>query len=75
MTSDSYVKATIKTVESRLTEEYKQLMRITKSLLTSGYQNDIDVLEILGPDADNWFQHLIGILNWIVELGHININT
>ena len=62
-------------MESRLTEDYKQLTRIAKSLLTSEYQNDIDVSEILGPDADNWFRHLIGILNWILELGRVNINN
>ena len=38
MRSDSYVKAAIKTVESKLAEEYKQLMRIAKFPLTSRYQ-------------------------------------
>ena len=69
MSSESYVKDISKTVESRLVEEEKQLTRIVKSLLLSSYRPKLDVSEILGPDASNWFQNIIIILNLIVELG------
>ena len=75
MIYDSYVKAAINTLESQLSEEDKQLTRIAKAPLRGGYQPEFDLSEILGPDAANWFQNLIGILNWIVELGRVDINN
>ena len=75
MSSDSYVKAIINTVELRLAEDNKHLTCIYKSSLMIGYQPEIDVSKILGTDAANWFQNIIGILNWIVELGHSDINN
>ena len=75
MSSDSYVKAAVKTVKSRLAEEDKQLTCISKSLPPSGYVPDLDVSEILGPDAAKGFQNIIGILNWIVELRRVDINN
>ena len=62
-------------MESRLAEEGKQLTRIVKSLLLSSYRPKLDVSEILGPDASNWFQNIIIILNWIVELGRVDITN
>ena len=75
MSSESYVKAAIKTVKSWLSEEDKQLTRIAKAPPSSRYQPELDVLDILGPDATNWFQNIIRILNWIVELGRVDINN
>ena len=75
MSSDSYVKASIKTVGLWLIEEYKQLTLVAKTPLTSGYQPDLDVLDILGPESANWFQNIIGILNWIVDVGRVDINN
>ena len=48
--------------------------RIAKSPQLNRYRPELDVLEILGPDAANWFQNIIGILNWILELGRVNTN-
>ena len=75
MSSESYVKDTIKTVVLQLVEEEKYLTRIAKSPLLSGYQPKLDVSEILGPDDANWFQKPIRILNWIFELGCVDINN
>ena len=75
MSSESYVKAAIKTVQLRLEEDYKQLTCIVKTPKMSGYRPELDVSEILGPDASNWFQNLIIILNLIVELGHADIDN
>ena len=75
MSYDSYFTAASKTVESQLAEEDKHLTRIDKASLISEYWPEIGVLEILGSDATNWFQNLIGILNWVVGIGHFNINN
>ena len=62
-------------MELRLVGEDKQLTLISKSPLLSGYQPELDVSDIIVPDAANWFQNIIGILNWIVELGRVGINN
>ena len=51
------------------------MTRITKAPLPSGYLPEIDVSEIIGPDTANWFQNISGILNWIVDIGCIDINN
>ena len=75
MSPESYFKATIYTAESKLEEEDKQLTRIAKYPLPSGYQPGFDVLEILGPDTANSFQNITVIINRIVELGRFDINN
>ena len=50
-------------------------MRVSKSPLTSGYQPELDVLEILGPDTAKSFQNITVIINRIVELGRFDINN
>ena len=50
-------------------------MRIAEAPLQSRYQPELDVSEILGPDACNYFQNLIRIINWIVEQGRLGINN
>ena len=59
----------------QLSEEGKQLTRISKYPLPSRYQPELYVSDILGPGASSWLQNIIGILNWIVELGRIDINN
>jgi hypothetical protein len=37
------------------------------------YVSELDMTEELGPEDGNYFQSLIGILRWTVELGRIDI--
>jgi hypothetical protein len=39
------------------------------------YISELDTTEELGPEDGNYFQSLIGILRWMVELGWIDIIT
>ncbi len=42
--------------------------------LSSGYRPELDVSVILDDDFTNWYQWLIGILSWAVELGRCDIH-
>jgi hypothetical protein len=37
------------------------------------YQPELDVLNELGPELSSRYLQLIGIVQWAIELGHINI--
>ena len=73
MSSDSYVKSAFQTVEAKSLEEGEQLTHKAKAPLPSGHCHEVDVTDLLRGNSASWCQNLIGILNWIVELGRINI--
>ena len=37
------------------------------------YRPEIDITEELGEDESSYYQSLIGVLRWIVELGRVDI--
>jgi hypothetical protein len=39
------------------------------------YDPSTDLSENLDPDCTSFYQHLIGVMKWMVELGRINIVT
>jgi hypothetical protein len=41
--------------------------------MTRRYQPEIDLSQVLEPELASWYQQLIGILRWAVELGRVNI--
>jgi len=40
-----------------------------------GYQPDIDISDALGPDRASYYQTMIGVMRWMVEIGRVNIAT
>jgi hypothetical protein len=71
--SAQYVKAAVKNVESYLASKGEKLAARASSPISHGYRPEIDVTEELGPADSAWYQSLIGILRWIVELGRADI--
>jgi len=43
--------------------------------LSSGYRPELDVTPLLPPEKAQYFQNLIGILRWIIELGRLDIHV
>ena len=43
--------------------------------MTNGYRPEIDITPECGPKDADYFHSLIGVLNWIVDLGKIDINV
>ena len=82
MSSDQYVKESVKNVKARLKEsgfQYnKQLSSVEYSpkqpFSSLSYQPELDTTTACNSEEHTYFQNLIGILRWIVELGRIDIH-
>ena len=73
MSSENYTKKVLQEVERELEEAGRSLPKKTVTPLSSGYRPEIDMSEELDPTRQNYFQGLIGILRWLVELGRLDI--
>lgn len=51
----------------------QQSRMLVKKKLLHGYQLEIDMSEELDHDKASYFQSLIGVLRWMVELGQVDI--
>ena len=81
MGSKSYVKEAIRNIKKQLSHNK---LRFNKKLLdpkyspkapfsSIDYRSELDVSTECDDDQINYFQNLIGVLRWIVELGRIDI--
>ena len=72
-----YVQSAIKNVEMYLVqEENKERWKMPKKAetpLSTMYCPELDVSDELDSTQSAYYQSLIGILRWIVELGHVDI--
>ncbi len=59
---------------AKLNGEYSIPTRV-ENLFPVAYDPSTDLSDILDPDCSSFYQHLIGIMRWMVELGRINIVT
>ena len=71
--SSKYIQAAIKNVEDYLAKRDLKLPTKANTPFTSNYRPELDVTYQLDPDGASYFQSLIGILRWIVELGRVDI--
>ena len=60
-------------VEEYLRNKGEKLAAKAPTPLTSNYRPEIDITEELGEDEASYYQSLIGLLRWIVELGRVDI--
>jgi hypothetical protein len=74
MSSQHYIHNAIKAVELELSKAGKTLSNTVKTPISSGYRPELDMTPLLGPEKANYYQNLIGILRWAVELGRIDIH-
>ncbi len=68
-----YLKEALKNVELELSKSNYCLKGKPSTPMQAGYRPELDVSPVLGPDQANYYQSLIGILRWAVELGRIDI--
>jgi hypothetical protein len=73
MSAQEYNKRTIEEVERELKFNNQFLPKKVETPLSSGYRPELDFSSELPAHQVNYFQGLIGILQWIVELGRIDI--
>ena len=79
MSSSKYVQEAVKQIDKWLSSDKnkmrKQLMKNPRSTWPSGYEAELDTSEELNAEDSNYYQHLVGVAHWIVELGRIDIIT
>ena len=74
--SSQYVHSAIKNVEEYLGKfknSHLKILSKAETPLTTSYRPELDVSPELKPRDSTYYQSLIGILQWIVELGRIDI--
>ena len=71
--SSQYIQNSIQNVEDYLLKQGEKGLPRAKSPWPSNYRPEIDVSPELSPNKASYYQSLIGILRWIVELGRADI--
>ena len=71
--SSQYVKAAVSNVISHLRERNTTLPKRASALIRRDYRPEVDITPELPPQEAAYYQSLIGVLRWIVELGRIDI--
>jgi hypothetical protein len=73
MSSEQYVKAAVTAVESALDAKGQRLPSKCVTPMQSNYRPELDTTPELNLKGIRYFQELIGILRWAIELGRIDI--
>ena len=73
--STQYVRAAVANVEAFLAKTGECLKAKASSPLPKDYRPEIDVSDELSETEASYFQSLIGVLRWMVELGRVDICT
>ena len=73
--SSQYVQNAVANVETYLRKLGKSLPRKATAPFTTGYRPEIDTTAELDPIEAAYYQSLIGIIRWIVELGRVDITA
>ena len=75
LTSRDYVKAAINNVEETLKRKGMVLPTRADTPMMMSYHPELDESNELDENETTWFQELIGILRWSVEIGRVDILT
>lgn len=71
--SSQYVQEAVKNVEKYLASRDRKLPSKAETPIRTSYRPELDVSPVLGPTDAAYYQSLIGILRWIVELGRVDV--
>lgn len=73
MSPQQYIKRAIQEMEHELALDNTYLPKKVQTPISHGYRPEIDFSMELDSQRTNYYQGLIGVLRWIVELGRIDI--
>ena len=73
MSSEQYVKTAVANVEEKLNKSNLRLPTKCPTPCTSGYHPANDTSPELNAEGTNYYQELIGVLRWAIELGRLDI--
>ncbi len=74
LSADQYIKDALNNLEYNLQQMDKRLPMKVSTPLSSNYRPELDITPYLDDDFTRFYQQLIGILRWSVELGRIDIH-
>ena len=52
-----------------------ELLKYAPNPFPIGYEPEMDVSRELNPDEASYFQTIIGVMRWMVELGRVDIGV
>ena len=73
MSSDKYCQAAVANIETSLKNKGKKLPNKCNTPIEGGYRPETDATEELKADGLQFYQELIGVLRWAVEIGRVDI--
>ena len=73
MSSDKYCAAAVASVADVLKKKGLGLPSKCVTPLSNGYRSEIDVTPELKADGVQYYQELVGMLRWAVEIGRVDI--
>ena len=75
MSSSKYTQAAVANVEEHLQKTGRKLGKKTPTPMVHGYRPELDTTPELNSGDANYYQSLVGILRWMVEIGRVDIIT
>jgi hypothetical protein len=78
LSPSKYVNQAVQNCQTHLTQKLDGRYRIPAKAdnpFACDYCPDTDVTDPLDPECASFFQHLIGVMRWMVELGRVDIAT
>jgi hypothetical protein len=73
ISASQYIQAEVKNVEFQLSKTNLKLPSKVDTPIQLSYRPELDTSDELSPEQSSYYQSLIGILRWIVEIGCIDI--
>lgn len=71
--SDKYVRESVKNVEAFLEKKGRKLPSRCVTPVKSGYRPELDATAELAIEGHRYYQEMIGVLRWAVEIGRLDI--
>ena len=78
LSPSKYVQEAVRNCENHLKENYDgafTMYKVAPNPFETGYDPDTDVSELLTPDQASYYNSIIGVMRWMIELGRIDICT
>ena len=78
LSPSKYIQESVRNCENHLKDNFDGKYSLTKNApnpFAMGYDPDIDITPECEPEEASYYNSLIGMMRWMVELGRIDINT
>jgi len=78
LSPSKYIQESVRNCENHLKDNFDGKYSFTKNApnpFNLGYDPDMDTTPALDPEAASYYNSIIGMMRWMVELGRVHINT